>query len=597
MIVLSNGVRIFINNNSNKDIYLGISNFGFENDLNSILGVAHLLEHILISFDSNKFIANASTSRSYMSFWCKSIGNSTENDAIKKLTSWFFNNKGKLKDTFNINRIRDHIKELENEYYFRNELFNCMDVLTFINGGDLYNGGRLTMLNYIDKIQKILYQRMHSIIGPNVVIFVNKLYNDTVLFFENTFGKLPSCPESFRVISNPSINYNTVMMPTPFYVVMVKIDPTLENVLGILCILEHYHLIDYETINGQLYISLSFIKERDYDNFLEGIDVLKFDVPSIVNMNFDEEFIMNIYLHFSFVSHDILDYLIDINDNCDNILRLLEQQIYKSVYNRDIICIYPNFSKSMFNTNDTQMHKIAIMKTQKNYVPINNCITSNIIKLIKKNNTNNEVFVRYGDSGLLKYVALSMHMHNYFSLHREHNGIIFKHKFLPEDMKVILESDLFLKFAKSKPSVMYQYMFLSFFVSGNSMNDILSCRNSILDFKHHNNIILFKKDTRFNIVTKSNFLCGVLKGKCLSSKSITETMWLLKRKGLIYSLDNTKLKGRGTFYVFMFTLYPEKVFNVLIKHNDVTSYCLIVSTKGEVENFSSLKKDVILKLS
>lgn len=56
MIVLPNKVRIFINDRMKKDIYLGISNFGFENDIDEILGIAHLLEHLLISFDSTNFL-------------------------------------------------------------------------------------------------------------------------------------------------------------------------------------------------------------------------------------------------------------------------------------------------------------------------------------------------------------------------------------------------------------------------------------------------------------------------------------------------------------------------------------------------------------
>lgn len=105
------------------------------------------------------------------SFWCKSINSATESDAIRTLVSWFFSN-GKLKDNFSLSSIRFHIKELENEYYFRNEVFHCMDILTFLSGGDLYNGGRIDMIDNLNIVRDMLVNRMQRISGSNIVILL-----------------------------------------------------------------------------------------------------------------------------------------------------------------------------------------------------------------------------------------------------------------------------------------------------------------------------------------------------------------------------------------------------------------------------------------
>ncbi len=593
MIILSNGVRIFINETMNKDIYVGIANFGFENDIHDVVGVSHLLEHLLISFDPSKFIANASTARSYMSFWCKGIGSSTEIDSVRTLTSWFFH-RGKLRDDFSSSRIRDHIKELENEYYFRSELFHCMDVLTFLGGGELYNGGRLSMLEELEDLEELLIKRIRRISGHNVVIFVKRLHKPILKILEVTFGSLPHYPSTV-VGSLPSeVKGRTVMLPSPFYTVMIKIKPTLQNVLSILCLYETYHLIDYETVGDTLYLTISFINETDYENFLKGTSNIKFDPPRKVNLTYNDDFLMNVYLSFPWISHDILDYLLDVNVNCKTMLESLEQEIRRSVSEREIVAIYPNFSQSMYNVRDTQMHKLAVMDLDDDRVTFSE---TSFLNLMRKRQLN-EVLIRYGDVSLLNFVTFAYSNGDGGSkLFRNQDGIRIQHNFSSDDMRAILESETFLKYSKSKPAAMYQYIFLSFFVTGNSIEDIISRKEYALSFRKSDNRVSFGKKSRYDVITKSSFVCGLLRGQNLSNETLTKLMWILKKKGLIYSLEQTKLRGRKLFYVFMFTIYPDSVFDFLSsKKNFISDYCLIVSERGTTEDFSSLKKNVIIKL-
>lgn len=72
-------------------------------------------------------------------------------------------------------------------------------------------------------------------------------------------------------------------------------------------------------------------------------------------------------------------------------------------------------------------------------------------------------------------------------------------------------------------------------------------------------------------------------------------MWVLKRKGLIYSLDFTKL-DKHLYYVFMFTIYPNSVVKYITTENIFKNHCLVISEKGIVEDFSSMKKDIVIKL-
>nr|WGO62679.1 essential metalloproteinase [Wadden Sea poxvirus] len=599
MIILSNGVRIFINESMHKDIYVGISNFGFENDIkDNMIGIAHLLEHILISFDPSKFIANAYTSRSYMSFWCKSINNTPKNDAIKTLISWFFIN-GKLKNEFSISKIRDHIKELENEYYFRNELFHCADVLTFLNGGDLYNGGRITMMKDINKLNIFLSQRMDKIVGPNVIIFVNKLDKYILSLLKETFGSLPILP---NVLYSSQFNINNgkvVMLPSPFYTIMIKIKPTLYNVLSIMCLYETYHLIDYETIGNVLYITISFINESDYDNFLRGTKNIKFIAPTQVYLNHNDDFLMNIYLCFPWINNDIFNYITFLNNECQNILDSLEAEIKESISNGDIIAIYPNFSQSMFNIKDNQFHKLIVIDLHlhthnKNIIKgYNN--TTNILLMRKQ--SINKIFVKYSDTTLINYANLIIKYKNDISFNKTPSGIIIKHHFSYDDIKSIFDSDTFIKYSKLKPAVTYQYILLSFFASGNSIDDIISNKEPTLFFSNeYNNKIVFSKRVKYDITTKSTFVCGIIKGHKLSNQLITDIMWHFKKKGLIYSLDFTKLYGKNTFYIFMFTIYPDKVYKYLTINPYISNYCLAVSKQGNIEDFSNLKKDIVVNL-
>ncbi|AMB17550.1 putative metalloprotease [Myxoma virus] len=589
MIVFDNGTRVFINSSTNKDIYVGFSGFGFEKDIGGILGIAHLLEHILISFDAFRFVANASTARSYMSFWCTPIrGRATSVDAVRTLISWFFDKDG-LKDDFPVSKIKYHIKELENEYYFRNEVFHCMDALTFLANGDLYNGGRLSMLDRLEDIPLILRDRMRTIIGPNVVIFVREL-NDVVLsLLANTFGRLPACPLTIPCTVRTIIGGKTIMMPSPFYTVMVRVEPSLHNILSILCLYEIYHLVDYETVDNKLYVTFSFIHEHDYERFLQGSGRLNLTIYKKIRLCYGDDFLMNVYLSFPCIRHDIFDYLTIVNTDTSSMISSLERDIYQSVRTGDYIVVYPNFSNTMSNTADRQLHKTVVINP--NIVYASQPTTS--IDLMKKQ-THNEMYIKYSDAGFIDYVQLALGLRR--KIHKHVHGIHIRHQFSADDIKTILESDTFMKYSKSKPAAMYQYLILSFFVSGNTIEDILQHRESVVKLcRTYKNKIVLGKQTRYDIQTLSSFVCGIFKGPSVTSEYLTDIMWKLKRKGLIYSLEFVELQ-KNMFYLFMFTIYPEDVTTYLSSRKLFTSRCVVVSKKGNTEDFSSMKKDIIIKL-
>ncbi|ANS71139.1 metalloprotease [Pteropox virus] len=593
MIVFSNGVKVFFQENMKKDIFVGISNFGFSQDIDNILGIAHLLEHVLISFDHTKFVANASTARSFMSFWCKSIRGSPM-ESVKELVSWFFN-KGQLKNDFSSVNIKNYIRELENEYYFRNELFHCMDILTFINGGDLYNGGRISMLEKENEVKQLLSLRMKQLSGSSVVIFVKQINCKIVDLLKSTFGTLPDCPSYVSIPTLYEQKGKIAMIPSPFYTVMVEIENTLNNVLAILCLTEYYHLIDYETINKKLYLLISFVNEYDYESFLHGNSSLNFQIPGNVSFSHSDDFKMNMYLNFPWISHDIFDYWLETNDNKEKILKSLEENVHLSIVNRNIIVVYPSFSSSIFNVSDQQNHKLVVLDA----LPSTNTASkTNVISLMKKSMVN-KVYVNYSDSELLSFVSFALTpKFRYGNINKTHDGISFKHTFSADDMNTILESDTFIKYSKSRPAITYQFVFLAFFVSGRSIDDILEHRESAFSMAKGNyNKIIFPKKVKYSVTAKSSFVCGILKGSNLSSVYITGLMWTMKRKGLIYSLDHTKLKEKNTYYVFAFSIYPEKAYNFLINQSHVSSYCIILANKDTVENFSSLNKNVYIVLN
>ncbi|AUL80497.1 putative metalloprotease [Vaccinia virus] len=160
-----------------------------------------------------------------------------------------------------------------------------------------------------------------------------------------------------------------------------------------------------------------------------------------------------------------------------------------------------------------------------------------------------------------------------------------------------MESDSFLKYSRSEPAAMYQYIFLSFFASGNCIGDILANRDSTLEFsKKTKSKILFGRNNRYDVTAKSSFVCGIVRGNSLYKTSLVEMTWDLKKKGLIYSMEFTNLLSKNTFYLFTFTIYIDEVYDYLNTNKLFFAKCLVVSTKGDVENFSSLKKDVVIRV-
>ncbi|WZD65381.1 Zn-protease [Bovine papular stomatitis virus] len=597
MIVLDNGVRVFLRPSMKRDIYLGISNFGFGRDVGEVLGLAHLLEHVLISFDHRKFLANASTTRNFMSFWCKSL-RGRPMDAVRELASWFFDD-GRLRTCFDGVDVRAFAKELENEYYFRNEVLHCFDVLTFLGGGDLYNGGRFEDLATTADIRERMAARMRSIAGPSIVVFLRQVSAPAVALLNATFGTLPRTPDVICPRTVASVGGKAVMMPTPFYSVLVRVDATLDNALAVLALRETYHLFDYETMGEDLYVALSFVDETDYDGLLRGIKDLPLETSPDARIAADsDDHAMNAYLNFPWMSHDLLDYEDYFRDNAERLVAGLKRDILAAVAERDCVALYPGFTSSIFNAQDAQRHRVMMLDLHQDQDgrPLHRGHGDACpVRLMRKTPAGGNVVVRLGDADLLRFVTLATAVHPETRVRRTHEGIRFQHRLSAEDMDAIMESEVFMKFSKSRPAAAYHYMFLDFFASERSMEDILENRTAT----HRGGCIphlVFERRTRYDVVACSSFVCGVVKGRALRKERLHELMWRMKRLGIIYSLDHTPLKSPCTFYVFAFSLSPEETFRCISKCSGVTSYCLVVARRGPADDFSALTKTVVLRM-
>ncbi|AID46590.1 metalloprotease [Pigeonpox virus] len=626
MIQLNNGIRIFVNHSMKKDIYIGISDFGFEKDINDdILGIAHLLEHILISFDNKYFNANASTSRTYMSFWCVALQKRHYEDAIRTAISWFFDKKGMLKTDFSRVVLENYITELENEYYYRTEMYHCMDVLAYLYGGDLYNGGRITMLERLPEIRNMLSNRMKFLSGKNIVIFIKKLTNNILKLLTNTFGTIPKYP--IIIPLDPQIQdarKKIIMMPCPFYTLLIQVDNTINNLLAIICLVENYNLIDYETISDKLYVCISFANEYQYEYLLYNIKDMDFNINRI-ELDLGEDYIMNLYINFPWLKNDIFEYIHTMNTKSTMLLDDLKKNMHNSILDHKFMIIYPSFTKLLYNITDKQNHGILVVGDV-NFTPEtdpnihhsnkenNNKYSKAGIKskskyvLYRKTPTTNNIVIDYTDNSFFDYATFYHVMKskyekiNLFSRLKTSKGMCYKHCFDNDDLNELINSDTFIRYNSSKPAVLYQYILLAYFVTERDIKELVDHKDAIeLDMKYYSkNKILFGKNTRYDIRTKSMFVCGLIKGRKLSEKVITDDyMWKLKSLGLIYYLTCIKLEISNTFYIFAFTIFPEKVYKFFVGLKEITNRCLIVSnknTKTGEDDYSSLNKQIVIDI-
>ncbi|QRI42822.1 putative metalloprotease, virionmorphogenesis [Cheloniid poxvirus 1] len=631
MILLENGVRIFVNHSMRKDIYIGVSDFGFEKDIkDEVLGIAHLLEHILISFDNKYFDANATTSRTYMSFWCEALHKNRYIDAIKTAISWFFDKNGVLRTDFSKVILENYIAELENEYYYRTEMYHCMDILAYLYGGDLYNGGRITMLEQIDNIRKLLSNRMRRLAGRNIVIFVKRLTHNIMEMLNRTFGTLPVYAEIISVEPHLQDARNKIiMMPYPFYTILIQVDNTLNNLLAIICLVENYNLIDYETIGDKLYISISFADEDQYEYLLYNIKDIDFYIDKI-ELDLGEDYIMNLYINFSWLDKDIFEYIHTMTTNNKILIERLKRNMYESISQHKFMVIYPSFMKSLYNLTDKQDHGLLVVGNVNFKINGNNKLDNSNSEdtlentttcLIKTNNKakeqknilykktcDNKVVVSITDKSFFRY-AIFYHVTghkrnntNTLSRIKTCSEVCYKHCFSNEDLNELINSDTFIRYNSSKPAMLYQYILLTYFVTEKDIKDILGYGNQVLqlDTRHlGNNKILFGKKNRYDIYTKSMFVCGLIKGRKLSDSCIIDYMWRLKRAGLIYHLSYTKISAPNTYYIFTFTVFTEKVYKYFSNFKEITSSCLVVSNKNkksEEDDYSSLNKHIVIDI-
>ncbi|AVD69214.1 metalloprotease [Saltwater crocodilepox virus] len=624
MILLSNGVRVFLMPEMRKDVYVGIANFGFERDIDDVLGISHLLEHILIDFDHERFAGNATTSRTYMSFWCCALRDATYMDAVRTAVSWFFGPDGRLRTNFQRVPVENFVRELENEYYFRCESFHCFDVLTYLGGGDLYNGGRATMLRDLPRVRRLLGRRMRAISAHSVVIFVRHMNREVFALIDATFGRLPAYPALIGPDRGVSGN-KIVFTPSPFFTVYVRVPNTIENLIALCCVSSIYLFVNYETVLGELYVSISFVDEDGYEEFINDVfsenPENRFDEYGVANFSYGDDDLMALYLNFPSVQRDLTEYVYYCYRRHRQLIDALWHDLAAAARRRDVVIIYPSFAEPLFNAVDGQRHRLLLADIRPSDSalagappreagesapppppprPADDCRPRRR-PWPRRAAARQNVTVPYRHSHYLDYAALFGALARLklgrVELRRDGRGLSLRHDLAQADLDKVFTADAFVRYRNSKPALLYIDIFLAYFASGRSIEAILSNTDalSFISARDDKINLKFGRNKAYRITTRSSFVCGVVRGKRVSPSLISRFMWDLKRLGYLYNLECVKILPR-TYYLFAFSVCPESILRYLAAALKSEKFCFVVSARGAEEDFSALKKRTTVAL-
>lgn len=325
---LINGTNIIVDNLSPYDIFIGITEKGFDYDYeNNITGLSHLFEHTIFRHrgENDNILYNGSTCFNYITFFNKRKNNSiTFENVCKNLIYKFYNeyNNSPFIYEFDFNnKLHKIVNELENEYYFRKSYDMDGISLFMVNYGKKYLGGTLTDLNDEKVLKKKLIELWESI-DPSDIIIILKAKNKNVIDLINkTFGSKIKVKRKTKKQGKISPFVKTLSGYTCLltkcendFNINIKIDNDNDDILKGLFLLTTLG-IRVNCINDNFYISLSFDRNPiNIVNYLINEDE-KMLIKNILENNDKRIYIEDIFHFYKYIDIVSLleDYLYDEN--------------------------------------------------------------------------------------------------------------------------------------------------------------------------------------------------------------------------------------------------------------------------------------------
>lgn len=242
---LKNGVSVIIDSFCPYDIYIGITNKGFDYDYhNNMTGLSHLFEHSVFRHrgENPDILYNGCTCFNYMVFYNKGIGDIKYEDSCKNLIYKFYNKNGTdFLKTFDFKKIKDIRDELENEYYFRKSYDLDGISLFMLHYGKKYLGGRTFDLQNDNLVKKKLVELWNDIDPKDIMIILKKNKKEILNLLEKTFGakksmknkKTKEIKEMKKLTKTLDGNSCILTKCENEFCMSIKIDNTKENLIGL----------------------------------------------------------------------------------------------------------------------------------------------------------------------------------------------------------------------------------------------------------------------------------------------------------------------------------------------------------------------------
>lgn len=265
---LLNGTKVVVDFFSPYDIFIGITDKGFEYDFNNnVTGLSHLFEHSVFRHrgENENISYNGSTSFNFITFYNKRKNTDISFFKVcKNLIEKFYTNRIPFVYEFDFDSKLGKIsQELENEYYYRKSYDIDGISLFVVNYGKKYLGGRLFDLYDETHIKKKLIELWENI-DPGDVLIILKQEDEKVFDLLNTtFGQMENVKK--KKISLKKINEITKTLKGNSCIlskcenefnINIKVDNNKEILKGLFLLSTLGTRVN--CINGDFYITLNF---------------------------------------------------------------------------------------------------------------------------------------------------------------------------------------------------------------------------------------------------------------------------------------------------------------------------------------------------
>lgn len=269
--ILINGTNIIVDNLSPYDIFIGISDKGFDYDNeNEMTGLSHLFEHLIFRHrgENENLSYNGSTCFNYITFYNKRKNNSISfEDVCKNLIFKFYNeynNKPFIHEFDFDNKLRKVISELDNEYYFRKSYDMDGISLFLVNYGKKYLGGTIKDLIDEEKVKIKLIELWENIDPSEILIILKNKDKNIINLINKTFGSKTRVRKAKRQSNSkkPCIQktlkgFSCILTKCENdFNISIKVDNTKECLKGLFMLTTLG--VRVNCVNNIFYISISF---------------------------------------------------------------------------------------------------------------------------------------------------------------------------------------------------------------------------------------------------------------------------------------------------------------------------------------------------